>query len=63
VGDKLLGGFAIVAWPARYGVSGATSFIVNHDGEVYEKDLGPQTASIAAAMSRYDPDKTWKKAR
>ena len=63
VGDKLLGGFAIVAWPARYGVSGAMSFIVNHDGEVYEKDLGPQTASIAAAMSRYDPDKTWRKAR
>ena len=63
VGDKLLGGFAVVAWPARYRVSGVTTFIVNHDGVVYEKDLGPQTPSIAAHMTRYDPDPTWKKAQ
>jgi len=63
VGGKLLGGFAVVAWPARYGVSGVTTFIVNHDGVVYEKDLGPQTPSIAAHMTRYDPDPTWKKAQ
>ena len=62
VGDKLLGGFAVVAWPARYRVSGVTSFIVNHDGVVYEKDLGPTTASVAAAMTRYNPDPTWRKA-
>jgi hypothetical protein len=62
VGDKLIGGFAIVAWPASYRVSGVTTFVVNHDGVVYEKDLGPQTASIAQGMSRYNPDATWKKA-
>ena len=62
VGDKLLGGFAVVAWPATYRVSGVTSFVVNHDGVVFEKDLGPQTASIASAMTRYNPDATWRKA-
>ena len=63
VGDKLLGGFAVVAWPARYRVSGVTTFIVNHDGVVYEKDLGANGASIAAAMTRYNPDATWRKAQ
>jgi len=62
VGDKLLGGFAIVAWPASYRASGVTTFVVNHEGKVFEKDLGAQTASIAAAMTRYNPDATWKKA-
>ena len=61
VGDKLLGGFAVVAWPANYRSSGVTTFLVNHDGVVYEKDLGPQTASIASHMSRFDPDATWRK--
>jgi hypothetical protein len=63
VGDKLLGGFAIVAWPARYRVSGVTTFIVNHDGVVFEKDLGANGAAIASAMTRYDPDATWRKAQ
>jgi len=63
VGDKLLGGFAIVAWPARYRVSGVTTFIVNHDGVVYEKDLGANGAAVAAAMSRYNPDASWRKAQ
>ena len=63
VGDKLLGGFAIVAWPARYRVSGVTSFIVNHDGVVYEKDLGANGAALASSMSRFNPDKTWRKAQ
>ena len=62
VGGKLFGGFAVVAYPAKYGVSGVMSFIVNHDGVVYEKDLGGDTASVAGRMSRFDPDKTWKKA-
>lgn len=61
VGDKMLGGFAIVAWPASYGNSGIMTFIVNHDGVVYEKDLGAQTASIASAMTQYNPDPTWRK--
>ena len=63
VGDKLIGGFAIVAWPASYRNSGVTTFLVNHDGVVYEKDLGAQTASIASAMSRFNPDATWRKAQ
>jgi hypothetical protein len=63
VGNKLLGGFAVVAWPASYRNSGVMTFIVNHDGVVYEKDLGPQTASIAAGMTRYNPDSTWRKAQ
>ncbi|HUL96669.1 MAG TPA: DUF2950 domain-containing protein [Usitatibacter sp.] len=61
VGDKLLGGFAIVAWPASYGNSGVMTFVVNHEGAVYEKDLGPKTASIASAMTQYNPDPTWRK--
>ena len=63
VGDKLIGGFAIVAWPASYRNSGVTTFLVNHDGVVYEKDLGAQTASIASAMTRFNPDATWRKAQ
>ena len=61
VKDKLLGGFGVVAYPASYGVSGVMTFIVNHDGVVYEKDLGPKTASVASAMTRFNPDKSWRK--
>ncbi len=63
VGNRLMGGFAAVAWPAKYGSSGVMTFIVNHDGVVYEKDLGAQTASMAEAMTRYNPDATWRKAQ
>lgn len=59
---RMIGGFALVAFPARYRVSGVMTFIVNHDGVVYEKDLGPNTAAIARAMRLFDPDPTWKKA-
>jgi hypothetical protein len=62
VGDKMLGGFAVVAWPASYRSSGVMTFLVNHDGVVYEKDLGAQTASIASHMTRFNPDATWSKA-
>ena len=55
VKGQMLGGFALVAYPAQYGSSGVMSFIVNHDGVVYEKDLGPTTAAVAAAMRSYDP--------
>jgi len=48
-----------VAWPAEYGESGVMTFIVNQQGRVYQKDLGPQTAKTAGAMKAYDPDKTW----
>ena len=58
---RLLGGFALVAYPAQYGVSGVMTFIVNHDGVVYQKDLGPDSATIARAMKQFNPDSTWKK--
>ncbi len=63
VNGRMMGGFAAVAWPAKYGVSGVMTFIVNHDGVVFEKDLGPNTESAAKAMKAFDPDKTWKKAQ
>ena len=55
----MIGGFALVAWPSEYRVTGVQTFIVSYDGVVYQKDLGPETAKIASAMERYDPDKTW----
>jgi len=61
VKGKLFGGFAVVAYPAKYGVSGVMSFLVNHDGVVYEKDLGASTPSVATKMTSFDPDKSWKK--
>jgi hypothetical protein len=56
---RLTRGFAIVAYPAKYRNSGVMTFIVNQDGKVYQKDLGPRTEAIAAAMTQYNPDKTW----
>jgi Protein of unknown function (DUF2950) len=58
----MIGGFALVAYPAAYGVSGIMTFIVNQDGIVYQKDLGPKTAQIANAMKTYNPDQTWVEA-
>jgi hypothetical protein len=62
VNGKLFGGFAVVAYPAKYGVSGVMSFLVNHDGVVYEADLGKDTAAVAGKFTRFDPDKRWRKA-
>jgi hypothetical protein len=59
VKGHMIAGFGLVAYPAQYGVSGVMSFIVNHDGIVYQKDLGPGTATAAGAMRRFNPDKTW----
>jgi hypothetical protein len=61
VKGKMIGGFALVAFPEEYGVSGVKTFIVNHDGIVYQKDLGPMTGTIARQMTRFNPDKTWKR--
>jgi hypothetical protein len=58
---KMTGGFAFVAYPAEYRSSGVMTFIVNRDGIVYQKDLGPQTAIRAGALTQYDPEATWKK--
>jgi hypothetical protein len=61
VNGNMIGGFGMVAYPARYGVSGVMTFVVNHDGNVYQKDLGKETAKIAQVIKLFDPDKTWKK--
>jgi hypothetical protein len=55
----MIGGFAAVAWPATYDVTGIQTFLVNHDGIVYQKDLGSETATLAPQIQAYDPDKTW----
>jgi hypothetical protein len=62
VDGKMTGGFAFVAFPAEYRSSGVMTFIVNQDGTVYEKDLGPRTTELAKSMTTYNPDKTWKPA-
>jgi hypothetical protein len=61
VKNKMIGGFAVIAYPAAYGSSGVMTFIVSHEGVVYQKDLGKNTAKTATAMTSFDPDKTWKK--
>jgi hypothetical protein len=55
-------GFALIAWPAKYDDTGVMTFIVNQDGVIYEKDLGPGTAAAAAAIRSFNPDSTWQKA-
>jgi len=61
VDGKLVGGFALVAWPATYGNSGIMTFIMNHDGIVYQRDLRDETPKVAEAMSAYDPSPEWEK--
>lgn len=58
---RLTDGFALLAWPAEYGASGMKTFMVNQDGVVYEKDLGPETATAVAAIDSFDPDASWMK--
>jgi len=61
VKGNMIGGFALVAYPAKYASSGVMTFIVNHDGVVYQKDLGRNTEKAAQAMKLFNPDSTWKK--
>jgi hypothetical protein len=63
VRGHMIGGFALVAFPASYGDSGVMTFIVNHDGVVYQKDLGERTTQTAEAMKAYNPDSTWQQAQ
>jgi Protein of unknown function (DUF2950) len=60
VNGRLIGGFALVAYPAEYRNSGVMTFIVNHAGTVFQKDLGPNTARIAERMTSFNPDKSWQ---
>jgi hypothetical protein len=55
----MIGGFALIAAPAQYRVTGVKTFMVSHDGVVYEKDLGPNTLEIAKTIERFNPDKSW----
>jgi hypothetical protein len=61
VNGKMILGFALLAYPAKYGTSGIMTFVVNQNGIVYQKDLGKNTAKSAAAIKRYNPDSSWKK--
>jgi Protein of unknown function (DUF2950) len=62
INGNMIAGFAMIAYPARYGGSGVMTFIVNQQGIVYQKDLGTKTAQLANAIKRYDPDSSWQKA-
>ena len=62
VKGHMIGGFALVAYPAVYGTSGIMTFIVNQDGVVYQKDLGPKTTQAAGGIKAYNPDSTWTRA-
>jgi len=63
INGHMVAGFALVAWPAEYGSSGVMTFMVNRNGIVYEKDLGPATAEIAKTITLYNPDQTWRRAQ
>jgi hypothetical protein len=63
INGHMVAGFALVAWPAEYGVSGVMTFIVNQNGTVYQKDLGPKTEGIVKAMTLYNPDRSWGRAQ
>jgi hypothetical protein len=59
VGNTMIGGFGLIAWPAEYGVTGIHTFTVNQDGQVFEKDFGPRTTTLAGPLTIYDPDSSW----
>ena len=59
VKGNMIGGFALVAYPAEYGNSGVMTFMVNHQGKVFEKNLGKDTATVASSMKEFNPDKSW----
>ena len=63
VRGKMIGGFALVAYPARWGASGVMSFVCSHDGVVYEKNLGKDTPAIAAKMTLFNPDGSWTRSK
>ncbi|MHC8366951.1 DUF2950 domain-containing protein [Pseudomonas sp. ZT5P21] len=60
IGDKMSRGFALIAWPAKYADTGVMSFMISHEGQVFEKDLGPEVEKWAKSVKRFDPDDSWK---
>lgn len=62
IGNKMSRGFALVAWPAKYDDTGVMSFMISHEGQVFEKDLGPQGDKMAQSMKLFNPDNSWKEA-
>jgi len=62
INGYMVAGFALIAWPAEYSVSGVMTFIVNQNGIVYEKNFGPRTDELARAVTEYNPDSTWSRA-
>lgn len=60
INGNMIAGFGLVAFPAAYGSSGVMTFVVNHQGRIYQKDLGPKTAELATTIKEYNPDATWK---
>jgi len=63
INSNMIGGFALIAWPAEYDETGVMTFIVNQQGRVYQKDIGANTAKTAESLELYDPDKTWAPSR
>jgi hypothetical protein len=59
INGNMTAGFALVACPAEYGISGVMTFIVSHQGKLYQKDLGPKTTDIVGGMKEYNPDSGW----
>jgi len=60
VSGRMTNGFALIAWPVQYGETGVMSFMVSHDGQVFEKDLGKNGANVAQSMKAFDPDSSWQ---
>jgi hypothetical protein len=63
INGHMIGGFALVAWPAEWSNTGVMTFVVNQQGRLYQKNLGPKTSSSASAMTTYDPDDTWTRVK
>jgi len=62
VDNRMIAGFAVIAWPVTYGETGVMTFMVSHSGDVYERDFGPDTATAVANINVFDPDDNWDKA-
>ena len=60
VNGRMIGGFGVIAWPVTYGETGVMTFMISHDGTVFERDLGKNSEAVARAMKTFDPDSGWQ---